>query len=313
MINIEEIQQRDSNMKYVELLENNEEQDDFEQFLADVKNNCDKEILKFLFEKPLFRGSSNYPVSFYEPYNSKEFGREKYPVGRIPKDNPFFIDELMNDFLKKQGFEARRDNSIFVTSDMKFAGKFATSEFDLYVIFPEKNFSFTWNPYINDFYYDSFLDIIGENSKNLFELDTEKLFSENRFVNVFVKSLQHIVDSRSSINEKSKDIKSKLSRIEKLNDSKKRKKLALEIFLEDLKMDPMYLFTIFMENYDESELQNYITFNENSRVAKKFLDENFEAAVLSGNEIMITNKSYFYIQYSFFKENRPFIEEFLNI
>jgi hypothetical protein len=67
---------------------------------------------------------------------------------RAPKDTPQFIQDRFDRTLKKAGFTALRANSIFCTSDKRYAASYG----QLFVIFPIDGFTYSWSAKAYDFY-----------------------------------------------------------------------------------------------------------------------------------------------------------------
>lgn len=62
-------------------------------------------------------------------------------LDRKPKDSPQAADMLFNLAMKEAGFDARRDNSSFVSGNDSHAGGYG----NLYIMFPVDGFKFTWS------------------------------------------------------------------------------------------------------------------------------------------------------------------------
>jgi hypothetical protein len=68
------------------------------------------------------------------------------PENRAPKHTPKETDMIINKALDQAGFSARRDNSIFVTSELSTAKTYAEyDDGETYVIFPVNGFKFTYS------------------------------------------------------------------------------------------------------------------------------------------------------------------------
>jgi hypothetical protein len=103
----------------------------------DCKTMCDtiRHTGKFLF-----RGIKNAPARVFK-------GRSR--ENRKPKDSHPTIDTLVNFALEREGFIARRNNSIFTTSNLSDSQSYGLP----YMIFPvDSKFSFTWSKKYDDFY-----------------------------------------------------------------------------------------------------------------------------------------------------------------
>lgn len=95
-------------------------------------NEDNSEQLKFLF-----RGikGQNSDALYGKPF-----------LDRKPKDSPKSADMLFNMAMKNAGFEARRDNSSFVSGNDSHAGGYG----NLYIMFPVDGFNFTWSKKYDD-------------------------------------------------------------------------------------------------------------------------------------------------------------------
>lgn len=140
----------------------------FYLFLQKMKKNVSLELIKFFFENRLYRAES--PSKSWSIF----FGEKECPKNRPPVDNIPEFQTLIDEHLKSKGFTALRSNSIFVTGNLEFTKRFKKGERKIHVIFPSKNFSFTWNPKVRDFYF-RLLNV----SENL-ELNYKKMLSNEK-------------------------------------------------------------------------------------------------------------------------------------
>jgi len=317
----------------------------FYLFLLKMKKNVSLELIKFFFENRLYRAESsskNWSVLF---------GEKRCPKNRSPVDNIPEFQILIDEYLKSNGFTALRSNSIFVTGNFGFAKRFKKGERKIHVIFPSKNFSFTWNPKVRDFYF-RLLNV----SENL-ELDYEKMLSNEKekvlkfFEKVLIKiigfnfrrvfdileeilednkeglsfQLRKEIENKKNFSEyfdKIKDDDEKMIFQEILNYSKAStldEKISLFIRLLNFieKKDNSAYNNFFEEIMSESDenirknLFKYLKIRENS-MFDHFSDSNLENAITNGNEIMIHCDVYYYIEANFFSDNYKIIEELLN-
>lgn len=79
-------------------------------------------------------------------YSPSEIYAGQPPINRFPKNTPKRADEIINQAMQEVGYTARRDNSIFVTSDYSDAGSYG----NLYIIFPFNGYKFTWSKLYRD-------------------------------------------------------------------------------------------------------------------------------------------------------------------
>lgn len=71
---------------------------------------------------------------------------------RKPKDSNTELHDMVNDAIKHYGFEANRENAMFVTGDRSQASGYGYS---LYIMFPVDGFKFTWSQTVKDLVLDS--------------------------------------------------------------------------------------------------------------------------------------------------------------
>lgn len=119
-----------------------------------------KEIIKvykelnrnnFAREKFLFRGIKSSDDAVYgKPFEARK-----------PKDSNRDLHDLVNGTINNLGFEANRENAMFVSGDRGQASNYGS----LYIMFPMDGFKFTWSKTVKDLVLDS--------SKKLEMLDKE--------------------------------------------------------------------------------------------------------------------------------------------
>lgn len=80
------------------------------------------------------------------------------PKTRLPIDTPKFIHSATDKLMKKLGFKARRDNSIFTAKSPSWAAAYGR----YYAIFPIGEYFYTYSNSIQDFYVDLISDRIDE-------------------------------------------------------------------------------------------------------------------------------------------------------
>lgn len=116
-----------------------QKKDPLESYMKAIAKNC-KTVVKTCQTtgKLLYRGtrSSNAPAFYGKPYDE-----------RRAKDSDKMLNDAFNYALRMDGVEARRDNSIFTTTNKNFAEGFGN---ELYIVFPRDPFNFTWSDKIKD-------------------------------------------------------------------------------------------------------------------------------------------------------------------
>jgi len=98
-------------------------------------------------------------------------------LNRKPKDSPKIADMLFNLGMKEAGFEARRDNSSFVSGSDSHAGGYG----NLYIMFPIDGFKYTWSKKHDDLVLpESFVksNMVNKTVVNKIKKELEKLDSE---------------------------------------------------------------------------------------------------------------------------------------
>ena len=106
------------------------------------EGSIDKDLLKFLIEKDniLYRGIKYPKTGFYYYAEPRK--------DRKPVDTPIIFDILINDIMKKNGIEARRNNSFFVTTSLKTADNYGS----VHSVIPMNDFYFYLNKNTKDMY-----------------------------------------------------------------------------------------------------------------------------------------------------------------
>lgn len=127
---------------------------------------------------------------------------------RRPKDSPKTADMLFNLAMKEAGFEARRDNSSFVSGNDSHAGGYG----NLYIMFPVDGFSFTWSKKHDDLVLpDNFVKanmvnkpVVSKIKKELEKLDSKVLYKLKWDYNMYmpgVWSADTAVENMSGMRE----------------------------------------------------------------------------------------------------------------
>lgn len=263
-------------------------------FIEEIMKNTDKNILKFLLENPLYRAD-------FPPEENEYFGKKKYPKSRPPLDNPKALHELLENFLEEKGFEARRKNSIFVSSDKDLVEKFHSIGRKIYVIFPAKKFHFTWNKVIDDFYYETIIHA----DPDVLEIDYEKILDS--VLKDLIDFIHTFVSRYGDYREENDD------NDDNMEFSKPGIIKSLEKIMEnpDLKRDLTINMLKYISNL-ENPPKDIISLNKNSLVMKSFSKSNFFDAVSSGHEIMLTNRYYYYVTENLFEANLDYMKRALN-
>lgn len=287
-------------MRIHEITESNFEKN-FDIFLEEMLSDVNQDIVRFLVFNPLYRSMSGLKNSF---------GKLSILKNRISRDNPQIISDIIDFYLKEKGFRALRSNSIFCSGDRRFVEKFGET---VYVIFPPKEFYFTWNRKIKDFFFGSLID---KSDFDMFTIDFERLvLSDNEKSLKFFKIINKYMGKFYSHSlEKYLNIENVSEYLGSLIEEKNLKKL-LEIyeFLQEkhyestLKNIFNILYHTIINVFGAEKVPEFMKINENSQYAFGFDNTNFEEAVKSGNEILITNDHFYYVKSSLFFFNKDVI------
>jgi len=276
----------------------------FHDFLREMASNTDSYTTLFLMKHPLYRADR------HNPKYTKVFGIKKIRKDREPLDTPKIFSEILDDFLRSKGLKALRKNSIFATGKKELASEFLdiSSEFqrDLFVIFPPKNFSFTWNSHIEDFHLDKF-DEDGMMDK-IVDFSYEEIVKKSLD---FYNLLMNMDWVRLNKNEISKIMENVLYEKNLQKRSETAKKIMEELISKSgITKSSFYfnLMKLILKIFPERKIYKILKIPRNE-ITEDFDDKYFEEAVKSGNEIMITDDIFYYFEEDFFSYNKKFIEE----
>lgn len=103
----------------------------------------------------IFNETHNGVKFFYRGYSRSRpqgYFRATSPQGRPPRDTEDEIHDVLTNLLYDIGMQASRDNSIFVTANMKMAQTYARGEGEIYIVVPIDGFAYSWSPLIVDLY-----------------------------------------------------------------------------------------------------------------------------------------------------------------
>jgi len=289
-------------MKIIEVTNMNKDftfEEKFEKFVREMARNTNSKIVKFLFENPLYRALTPNESEWTTNYGISSIEKNRKPLNTSP-----FLQKIMDEYLKNSGFRALRSNSIFVTGEKTIALNYRKNNRILAVVFPSKKFFFTWNPVSHDF----FTSIYGSRVFLLNFAEIRKLKKE--IVHALTDLIASYLPSETFHKEKEN-----IELLMKDGHTKEALNLLETIvkkhFQEDrFQTDYMTIIDKIANNYrnfgfdSEEELKKIIILNRKNFLLQNFTDENFEEAVNSGNEIMITNDIYFYIEEIWFQKNR---------
>lgn len=129
------------------------------KFLDEVEQNC-SQIINVLQETDMFlwRGVVNPPKPFY---------KTQPRTNRAPLNTPQVIHQAVDSWMENHGFDARRSNSVFVSSSITVADNYGQSFF----IFPANGFKYTW--------FEASHDLYDEIPINIYDLHTNPAFVKN--------------------------------------------------------------------------------------------------------------------------------------
>lgn len=116
-------------MRYVDIIN---EAATFKSFFNGLKRDCSEYIETIIGTKRmLYRGLKTHDAPLL-----KMASREN----RKPKDSPVPYQEALDRWLEAHGYDARRSNSYFATSEARDAKQYGK----VYMVFPCNGFKFTW-------------------------------------------------------------------------------------------------------------------------------------------------------------------------
>lgn len=239
----------------------------------------------------IYRKSKRF---FYRGIRSNfVFLKKQYPRKRKPMNIDNLISQLVDSALDDIGMNAKRENSVFVTSSQSQALSYG----NLYLFFPKNNFSFTYSKKINDLF-----------------LDLKKIYNDSRFNRygvIFFKDMPyHITIDEDIFFDKLKN--------EIIDFLKTRKYKKYFLLLKEIKNSKnLYdLIQTVKKNYFFYELYNFveqylknntISFEQSDYLKKIFKNiiksiyknDNIYEALLLSNEVMFTNDYYYCLTYDY--------------
>jgi len=271
----------------------------YEEFIEEMAKNTNPEIVKFLFENPLYRALTPNESKWTTNYGILSIKKDRKPLSFSPA-----MQKIIDNYLKNMGFRALRSNSVFVTRQKSMAEFYKSDSKILAVVFPPKKFFFTWNRISEDlyatFFYENFI---------FFDFD-ELRKSKKETVGKILEIFTRIIPDEYYSKEKEDILKLVENRnwsralnlfekiMKKIFDEKKKNKEFVKKFFHVVNNYKDFDFA------SEEEMTRIFTVDTNSRLAKQFRSENFQEAVRSRKEIMITDDVYFYIEESFFVKHK---------
>lgn len=281
-------------------------------FLREMASNTDSYTTLFLMKHPLYRADR------HNPEYSKYFGIKKIRKNREPLDTPKIYSEILDDFLRTRGLKALRKNSIFVTGSKELASEFLDISSDtkrnLFVIFPPKNFSFTWNSHIVDFHLDKFVE--DDMMDKLVDFSYEEIVKKSLDFYNLLMNMNWVKLDKNEISEIMENIFYE-------KNLQKRSETAKKIMKELISKSGMTkssfhfsLMKLILKIFPEQKIRKILRIPRNE-ITEDFENRYFEEAVKSGNEIMITDDVFYYFEEDFFSYNKELVEkklrEFYNL
>lgn len=209
------------------------------------------------------------------------FFKSFYPKNRKPKDSSQKYHDFLNNALKKAGFIATRENSVFVNPLNSIAKIYG----NIYIFLPKNGFSYTWSEKIVDAYEN--FDIFAK------EINKEK---------VGVYLFNDLVYYKLKDPQKEKEF------LNKVKDFFKRNFVSTGDFFnfcinyyhtdyfdeKDWKIIKQHLNEYFIM-VDE----NKVNMNKIYEIVSKFYrNDNLERAIIMNNEIMFTDSYYYMLSYT---------------
>lgn len=231
----------------------------------------------------------------------------------MPTDTSLCISNKLDEYFKFRGFRASRKNSIFATGSIRQANNYTKDPInDLYIIFPGIGFSFLWNPYVEDllYSYGKFFDI----DLKKIEKSPEKYNFMIILLDVLFKHPRILENDLEWIMEARGYYKFSKMGIEEKDEERESKYFAkFSNIWKSLRESSDTRFVTEKETIEiisyfggAEKACPYLVLDPNSEV-KYYTDKDFEKAVKSKKEIMITGKIYFAINFDFFNKNEKLI------
>ncbi len=138
-----------------------------------IKNKCSEFLPIYKKYGPLYRGIENNKFD-----KMPEIFIANSPTNRTPMSMSATFQNIIDKKLKKVGFTALRNNSIFCSVDRSTAFEYGYDN-GMYIIFPYNGFSFTYSAKIHDLF-----NYINDNISNrnlIIDMPAEKLVKILRF------------------------------------------------------------------------------------------------------------------------------------
>mgnify|MGYP001072886581 CR=1 FL=1 len=170
---VNEIYEYEKNNELKKLVEIKLSNDNLIEISNIIKNDVDKDLIDSIFvvKSFLYRGIKYPPQKNYFISEPRE--------NRKPVDTPVVFDKIINDIMDKNGIQARRNNSFFITKKHGTAENYG----HVHLVFPLNDFYYYSNKNIADLYLilkDRFSDFIKEKRIDEFPKEIiEYVFNKN--------------------------------------------------------------------------------------------------------------------------------------
>lgn len=220
--------------------------------------------------QPIFRGVSGSYHANWLAY------QKKTRDNRRPLSSSSAFHEIMNLFIQIAGGTANRTNSLFVSGSFKQAASYG----EIFQIFPQGEFSYTWSPHMRDWYtriqerIGSYLQTVPQEivkaaqQKYQSDLTLAKTLGDYQDEDHMEKNAESIIKNNA-----------KYTIVKMLSSLSRRE--PFELPPRETLMDP--------DLYDKEEIQKDI-----------FVNRDLDKAIQSNHEIMVQCNSAIYIDSAFY-------------
>lgn len=230
------------------------------------------------------------------------FFKSTYPKERLPKDMPINLHNLLNNALKKSGFVATRDNSVFVTSSIDTAKFYG----NVYVFFPKNGFYYTWSKNITDAYtdYELIPSIINKKNIGIYMYN----FNPNSGIKFYkLKNNKNEKEILKILNKILGESKNKVPKFNSLGGFFN----YFDIHFPFIKIEEKEkIFKILLENFDITEDLSENTMEQIYHIIGQiYKKDNINVAIKNKKEIMFTDSYYYMLNY---KHYENLLEKWIN-
>jgi len=242
--------------------------------------------------------------------DSRDMFKKDIRTDRQPKDMPYEAHQGLDDAFQKEFGVYYRSESIFVIGNLNTADMYGDN---VYMIFPTKNYSYIWSNTVSDLYSDSddgnvFVDIDELSWDDQDDLTDEvNALLRDRWSERFGEPDSEGRWEYTNSGEENESDDAFGHQGESLEDFDERLSSdGYETYIDGFEWIPMYdedeyIDDEFNDLYNEMNDQKIDEINDGvagkiEEVVNSYTEGNYKAAIQSGNEIMLSGKSYIAIR-----------------